>query len=132
MLFSAGHVERIGNILKITYTKQTTVTLDDLIEITAIRKVLFGEQKYCSMIDLRKDYLSLSPEAKKYAAESPVIRRLRIAEVLLVKNFAQRLGVHTYVRIFRSKDNIRVMTDETEAIEWLNEQYAQNFRKEAI
>lgn len=118
--------------MKITYLKDQTVTLDDMIEITAIREKLFGENKYCTLIDLSKDYLSLTPEAKKYAAENPTIKNLRIAEVLMVKNFAQKLGVFTYVKIFRSNDNVKVLTDEKEAIQWLNQQYEIYFRKEAV
>lgn len=130
--FSAGTVEKIGCVMKVTYLKDATVTVEDMIEITAIREKLFGENKYCTLIDLSKDYLSLTPEAKQYAAENPVIRKLRIAEVLMVKNFAQKLGVFTYVKIFRSNDNIKVMTDQAEAIEWLNQQYDTYFKKEAV
>ncbi len=131
-IFSAGTVEKIGPVMKVTYLKDQTVTLDDMIEITAIREKLFGENKYCTLIDLSKDYLSLTPEAKQYAAENPTIKNLRIAEVLMVKNFAQKLGVFTYVKIFRSNDNVKVLTDEKEAIQWLNQQYEIYFRKEAV
>lgn len=130
--FSAGIVKRIGPVMKVTYLKDQTVTLDDMIEITAIREKLFGENKYCTLIDLTKDYLSLTPEAKQYAAENPTIKKLRIAEVLMVKNFAQKLGVFTYVKIFRSNDNVKVLTDEKEAIQWLNQQYEIYFKKEAV
>ncbi len=128
--FSAGTVERIGSVMKVTYLKDTTVNVDDMKEITLVREKLFGEEKYCTLIDLTKDFLSLSPEAKEYAANNETIKRLRIAEVLLVKNFAQKLGVHTYVKIFRSNDNVKVMVNELDAITWLNEQY-QNYSKRA-
>ncbi len=118
--------------MKLTYLKDQTVTLDDMIEITAIREKLFGENNYCTLIDLTKDYLSLTPEAKQYAAENPTIKKLRIAEVLMVKNFAQKLGVFTYVKIFRSNDNVKVLTDEKDALEWLNQQYEIYFKKEAV
>ncbi len=130
--FSAGTVERIGSVMKVTYLKDKTVNVDDMKELTALREQLFGEEKYCTLIDLTKDFLSLSPEAKEYAAKSETILRLRIAEVLLVKNFGQKLGVHTYVKIFRSKDNVRVMTNELEAITWLNEQYQNFSKREAV
>ncbi len=130
--FSAGTVERIGSVMKVTYLKDKTVNVDDMKELTALREQLFGEEKYCTLIDLTKDFLSLSPEAKEYAAKNETILRLRIAEVLLVKNFGQKLGVHTYVKIFRSKDNVRVMTNELEAITWLNEQYQNFSKREAV
>jgi cytochrome b subunit of formate dehydrogenase len=130
--FSAGTVERIGSVMKVTYLKDKTVNVDDMKELTALREQLFGEEKYCTLIDLTKDLLSLSPEAKEYAAKNETIRRLRIAEVLLVKNFAQKLGVHTYVKIFRSNDNVKVMVNEMDAITWLNEQYQNYSKKEAV
>ena len=125
--FSAGTVERKGNILKIVYSKEESITLQDMQEITAIRKELFGENKYCSLIDLTKDLLVLTPEAKKFASTNPNIKQLRIAEVLLVKNFAQKLGVQTYVKLFRSKDRIKVMTEEEHAANWLEKEYKRYF-----
>lgn len=130
--FSAGTVERIGPVMKITYLKDTEVSLDDMKEITSIREKLFGENRYCTLIDLTKDYLSLSPESKKYAAENETIKRLRIAEVLLVKNFGQKLGVFTYVKLFRSNDNVKVMTNEKEALEWLYQQFDNYLKREAV
>lgn len=130
--FSAGTIERTGPIMIIRYIKDTPVSLDDMNEITAIRKSLFGEEKYCTLIDLRQDFLTISPEAKKFATENKNIKRLRIAEVLMVKNFGQKLGVHTYIKLFRSKDLVNVMTEETKAVEWLLEQHAAHFRKSAI
>ncbi|MEX1000728.1 MAG: hypothetical protein WDZ35_01290 [Crocinitomicaceae bacterium] len=130
--FSAGTVQRLGIILKIKYKKDTEVTLSDMKEVTKIRKKLFGEESYCSLIDLSQDNLTMSSEARKYVTDSPIIRKLRIAEVLLVKNFAQKIGVHTYVRISRWKDNITVMTvkDEENAIHWLERQYRKHQEKE--
>lgn len=121
--FSAGSVEKIGNILKIVYTKDDNITLSDMQEITAIREELFGENKYCSLIDLTKDLLSLTPQAKEFVSTHPNIKRLRVAEVLLVKNIAQKLGVQTYVNLFRSKDRVKVMTNEKEAKQWLEKEF---------
>lgn len=122
--FSAGQVLRIGNVMKIVYSKDSIITAEDMMEITPIRQMLFDDDKYCSLIDLTQDYLSLSSEAKKYVSENKTIKERRIAEVLLVKNFAQKLGVHAYVKIFRSNDNITVMTNEDSALHWLERQHS--------
>ena len=121
--FSAGTIEKIGIVLKITYKKEGEITLDDMKEITHLRKELFGEHHYASLIDLKDDNLEFQNDALKYVTDNEVIRNLRVAEVLLVKSFAQRLGIHSYVKIFRSKDNVTVMTDEENALHWLNRQY---------
>jgi hypothetical protein len=128
--FSAGTVQRIGNVLKITYTKQEVITLDDMKEVTKIREQIFGKEQYCSLIDLRADNLSLSSEAKKYVTQNKTIRQLRLAEVLLVNNFIEKMGVHAYVRIFRSGDNITVMTEEENALHWLNTQYERHYQSD--
>ena len=124
-LFDGGEVQKIGNVLKIRYQKDTPVTVEDMKAITEIRKKLFGDNPYCSLIDLSDDDLMVTKEAQKYVSDTPFIKKLRIAEVLLVKNFTQKIGVHTYVRITRWKDNITVMTlkDEDNAIDWLERQY---------
>ena len=129
--FSAGTVSRVGNVMKIVYDKDSEVTLDDMKEITAIRENLFGEENYCSLIDLRKEFLSLSPEAKKFAAENPNVLKFRVAEVLLVKNFAQKLGVQTYVKLFR-KDPVRVFSDEAKAMKWLETEFNYNISKKGF
>ena len=126
--FSAGTVQRIGNVLKITYTKQSEITLEDMKEVTKIRERLFGKEQYCSLIDLRQDNLKITNEAKKYITQNKIIKQLRLAEVLLVNSFIEKMGVHAYVKIFRSGDNITVMTEEENAIHWLNTQYEKHFQ----
>lgn len=121
---SAGQVQRVGNVLKIVYSKETIITVEDMMEITPIRQKLFADDKYCTLVDLTQDFLSLSSEAKKYVSENKTIKERRIAEVLLVKNFAQKLGVGAYVKMFRSNDTIAVMTNEENAIQWLEGQHS--------
>lgn len=121
--FSAGTVERKDYMLKIIYTSDKTISLKDMQEIKSLREQLFGDEKYCSLIDLTKDLLSLTPEAKQFAAEDHNVKKFRIAEALLVKNFAQKLGVQTYVKLFRSKDRVKVVMNEAEAEQWLNKEY---------
>lgn len=121
--FSAGTVERRGNVMIIRYKKDDMITLEDQKEITKIRKQLFGDNPYATLIDLREEKVNLTQEAKKYVTDNKHIRRLRIAEVLLVKSFVQKMGIHSYIKIFRSKDNITVMTNEDNAIHWLSAQY---------
>ena len=132
--FQGGEVQKIGNVLKIRYQKDTPVTLEDMKEVTEIRKNLFGDNPYCSLIDLSDDNLTVTKEAQKYVSDTDFIKRLRVAEVLLVKNFAQKVGVHTYVRITRWKDNITVMTlkDEDNAIDWLERQYKKYMEKSKV
>ncbi|MBD3638119.1 MAG: hypothetical protein HUJ25_12275 [Crocinitomicaceae bacterium] len=127
--FSAGTVERIGNVMKIVYKKDSEITLSDMKEITVIREQLFGNEKYVTLIDLTDDNIDMSDEAKRYVTNNKKIKELRIAEVLLVKNFAHRLGVHTYVKIFRFNDKVTVMTKEENALHWLNNQYKKYFEK---
>ena len=121
--FSAGTLQKIGNVLKITYQKEGEITLDNMKEITAFREEVFGDNKYTSLVDLREEKLKFHDDAMKYVTNNKKIKELRVAEVLLVKNFAQKMGVHLYVKVFRSKDNITVMTNEENALHWLNRQF---------
>lgn len=121
--FSAGTVQKIGNVLKIQYKKDTEITVDDMKEITSYREEVFGDTNYTSLVDLRDDNLKFCDDAMKYVTNNKKIKELRVAEVLLVKNFAHRMGVHLYVKVFRYKDNIAVMTNEDNALNWLNRQY---------
>lgn len=121
--FSAGEVQKLDDILYIRYSKDSEITEADMMEITKLRRKLFGANKYVSLIDLREDNLVLTPAAKKYVSENAEIKSLRIAEVLLVKNFAQKIGVSIYARLFRSKDLISVMTEESKAKEWLKAKF---------
>ncbi|UKN00414.1 hypothetical protein K6119_11785 [Paracrocinitomix mangrovi] len=121
--FSAGTVERIGNILKITYTKKEVISIGDQKEITGIREKLFGKEKYVCLVDMRAENLQFTDEARKYVTYNKTIKKLRIAEVLLVNNFAEELLIHSYVRFARSEDKVTVMSNEEDAIFWLNTQY---------
>ena len=121
--FPAGTVEKKGAVLKITIQKDEVITVDDMKAITKIRQELFGNKNYVALIDMRDEDIDMTDEAVKYVTSADVIQSLRIAEVLLVKSFTQKIEVHSYVKIMRSDDNITVMTDEENAIHWLNRQY---------
>ncbi|MFT4600441.1 MAG: hypothetical protein ACI857_000615 [Arenicella sp.] len=120
--FSAGTIERDGNILIIRYVKEAPVTLSDMKEITKIREQIFGNSNYASLIDLRGK-VEITKDAKEYVTKHPAIVKLRVAEVLLVNSFAEKLSIHTYVRFFRFKDNVTVMTEEDNAMHWLNSEF---------
>ena len=121
--FSGGSVNRISNVLKISYNKTSPVTISDMKEITEIREKLFGNSIYASLIDIRGE-VELTKEAIEYATTSKGVKKLRIAEVLLVNNFAEKPGVHTYVKFFRFTDNVTVMTNEDNALHWLEREFA--------
>jgi len=99
------------------------VNIDDMKELTKIRESVYGENPYCSLIDLRKDFSTLDEEAKEYSNSFEKIKKLRIAEALLVKNYGQKLGAAVFTKLFRANHNTRVFTDEEKALEWLNEEY---------
>ena len=123
MKFSAGEVERIGNIMKMTYAPDCLVDLNSLKEISEIRAKLFGESKYCTLVDISDSNVEFTKEAKEFVTVNPTIKKLRIAEVILMKEFDQKMDVHDYIRIFRHGDDVAVMTDEANAINWLNRKY---------
>lgn len=120
---SGGKITLIDKrILCIVWDADHEVTVDDIKEVTRVREELIGNNTYCSLIDVTKDFLNFSSEAKTFVARNEDINRLRKAEALLVRNKAQQLGVDLYVRLFKPKSKTRIFTNKEKAIEWLHAQ----------
>jgi len=122
--FSVGYVEQVNDfIIRVTFTSESPITEKDLREITAIRKSIFQENCYCTIVDAKKDFIRFSKGAQTFLANNPEIYKVRIAEAILVKNFGQKLGAEMYIRIFKPQRNTKVFYKEGRALNWLKERY---------
>jgi len=121
--FSAGTIEKIGHIMKMSYAENARVDLMTLKEISEIRARFFGENNYCTLVDIRNSNVEFTKEAKEFVTLNPIVKKLRVAEVILMETFDQKMEVHDYIRIFRHGDDVAVMTDEENAINWLNRKF---------
>ncbi|MDF1672802.1 MAG: hypothetical protein P1U41_04820 [Vicingaceae bacterium] len=122
--FSGGTIQKSNDfILRITFDVEDDISIEHLKEIRVIRESIFGDNYYCSLIDVRKDFMGISAEAKKYVAKNPSINKFRIAEALLDKNLGQKLGVDLYIRLFKPKRVSKVFLMEDKANKWLEKEY---------
>lgn len=122
--FSGGVIEIVGDfILRITFDVENDISIEHIKEIKAIREKLLGDNYYCSIIDVRKDFMGISKEAKEYVAKHPSINKFRIAEALLVNNLGQKLGVDLYIRLFKPKRESKVFFKEERAKKWLKVEF---------
>ncbi len=122
--FSGGTVQKSNEfILRITFDVEDDISIEHLKEIKIIRENILGDNYYCSLIDVRKDFMGISTEAKEYVAKNPSINKFRIAEALLVKNLGQKLGVELYIRLFKPKRASKVFLKEDKANKWLEKEY---------
>ncbi len=125
--FSGGELEIVDNlIMRITFLKDHDVTLQDLEELTDIRKKTLGERTYCSLIDVRKDFLTFTADAKKFIAQNPLVNSHRVVEAILVKNFGQKLGAELYMNLFKPKSKTKVFFEEEKAVAWLKLKYQEH------
>ena len=122
--FSGGTIEKSNDfILRITFNVEDDISIEHLKEIKSIRESIFGDNYYCSLIDVRKDFMGISNEAKKYVAKNPSINKFRIAEALLVKNLGQKLGVDLYIRLFKPNRASKTFLKEEKAKIWLESEF---------
>lgn len=122
--FSGGTIQKSKDfILRITFDVEDDISIQHLKEIRSIREGIFGNNYYCSIIDVRKDFMGISKEAKEYVANNPIINKYRIAEALLVKNLGQKLGVELYIRLFKPKRASKVFFKEEKAEKWLKSKF---------
>jgi hypothetical protein len=128
--FSGGVIQKSNDfILRITFDVEDDISIHHLQEISSIREKIFGNNYYCSIIDVRKDFMGISHEAKEYVAKHPNINQYRVAEAMIVKNLGQKLGVSLYIRIFKPKRATKVFLNETEAVKWLTKEF-EEFRSQ--
>lgn len=122
--FSGGTIQKSNDfILRITFDVENDISIEHLKEISVIRENIFGNNHYCSLIDLRKDFMGISTEAKEYVAKNPTINKFRIVEAILVKNLGQKLGVDLYIRIFKPNRSTKSFLKEDKAEKWLKTQF---------
>ena len=122
--FSGGVIEKSGDfIMRVTFTVENDITIDHLKEIKAIREQLFGNNYYCSIIDVTKDFMGISEEAKEYVTKHPVINKFRVAEAMLVKNLGQKLGVDIYIRLSKPTRVTKAFLKEEKAKKWLKAEF---------
>lgn len=122
--FSGGVIQKSGDfILRITFDVENDISITHIKEIKAIRESIFADNYYCSIVDVRKDFMGISHEAKEYIAKNPIINKFRIAEAILVKNLGQKLGADLYIRIFKPKASSKTFLNEDKAKKWLESKY---------
>ena len=122
--FSAGRISCHNRwLLEIIFTKNSEINLEDLLEISEFRQQNVGNNLYCSLIDIQKDFLIIDAEAKKFSATNENIQRLRVAEAILVQSLGQQLGASLYIRLFKSNSKRRVFMNRESAISWLEKRY---------
>ena len=122
--FSGGHIEKANEfIMRVTFNVEKDISVEHIKEIKAIREQLFGDNYYCSIIDVTKDFMGISEEAKKYVTQHPEVNRFRVAEAMLVKNLGQKLGVDVYIRLSKPTRVTKAFLKEEKAKKWLKAEF---------
>jgi hypothetical protein len=105
------------NFVRMTMLEDAYLDLKDMKDNHLAEQEVANYKPHVILIDTRKNSMS-SDEARKYTAgEEPVKYRLALA--LLFKDLPGRIGANSLVNIYQPKVVTEKFSDESRAIEWL-------------
>ena len=71
------------------------------------------------MIDSRDIHGNITPEARSYLANHPILTRLRVGQAFLVNNLANRIIANGFIRINKPANPTQVFSSVQKAAQWL-------------
>jgi hypothetical protein len=115
--FSHGEVTFLKKDLMLVTFGNKKVTLEAMMELTALRKKLLGSQPYYPVLDFRDGFVSFSAEAKTWAAANKESNSVRILDVFLVNNWSMKIECKLYLLFYKPLNVTKVASSLEEALE---------------
>ncbi len=107
-----------NDVLFLQYKPDAHIELETIQEAKDFGLDLINHQPFYSMVDFTNRFVSMSPEAKTFAANDPDLCRLRIAEALLVNSLSMKLVANTYLAFNKPKTPTKAFTTKGGALVW--------------
>jgi hypothetical protein len=106
------------NIFYLTYLDSAQIDLEIVEEVRDNGLSLHGKQRFFSIIDLRDNFATMSPEGKDLLANDELLNSLRIGEAILVNSLAMKLLTRGYLRFHKPQSPTKVFTNEEDLYKW--------------
>ena len=105
--------------LRVEFTSDAKVELEDIIKIHEACEILTDGEKYLRVI-VMNDNVILSKEAKAYKAEREVYDKC-IAEAMVIKSIGNKIAGNFYMNFNKLKVPTKLFSSEDKAINWLED-----------
>lgn len=109
-----------GNIVEVITSANYETTIEDVAEINKTVKSLVGDNPHGVLV-ITQQGATASSEAREYAAKQS-FRKNIIAEAIVIKNLAIRLGAIVYMKVSRPKQKIKLFNSRKGALNWLKKE----------
>ncbi|MBI3520114.1 MAG: hypothetical protein HY062_12270 [Bacteroidetes bacterium] len=114
------------NFVRMTMLEDVYLELKDMVENHLAEQEIANHKPHVILIDTRLNSMS-SDEARKYTAgEEPA--KYRLAMALLFEGLSGRIGANSLIHTYQPKVLTEKFSNETEAIEWLDNQLQWNIK----
>ena len=112
------HLDDDG-IVNYHFKDNADVDLEEARQIAEETLSLVKGKPYCSLVEARNIFGTISHEARQFLAEHKEIQRLRMAEAFLVNNLPVRLIVGFYLKHYNYSNPAKVFKEKHLAKDWL-------------
>ena len=105
------------NIIRVFYTQNANITLENLQEAVAIYREL-NDGKPCPVLTDIRHIKSITREAREYGAK-PEISKMYTANATIVGSLVSRTIINFFLKFNKPLIPTKLFTDENEALAWL-------------
>lgn len=104
-----------SDILLIRFNSKKRVTVKDVTGLRNLREELIQKKSYYPIIDCRDGFVNFTSEAKAWVAVNKESADVRIMDIILVNNWASKLEVTLYLRLFKPINETKIASSIRQA-----------------
>ncbi|MCB9225501.1 MAG: hypothetical protein R2780_01615 [Crocinitomicaceae bacterium] len=115
---SFGEIEHLlDDVLIIRYDKINRIEEEHVKSISHYRDKIIGDKKYYAISDVRTGIVTFTNEAKQYLAQERSIQNRRHLDIVIVSNWASKMEVQLYLKLFKPLVDTQVVRTVDEALD---------------
>lgn len=105
------------DVLFVRFNSKKRVTVKDVTGLRDLREELIQKTPYYPIIDCRDGFVNFTSEAKAWVAVNKESADVRIMDIILVNNWASKLEVTLYLRLFKPITTTKIASSIEKAYE---------------
>lgn len=113
----------------LVFKDNVILEIDDAKEIDQlIVDKLVGDHPFVALVDARDISSSITPEAREFFTNDPLVLQIRKAQALVVNNLSTKLLANFYMKFHKHNSPVKVFSDYTKAEIWVKERRSEWYK----
>ncbi|NQY08702.1 MAG: hypothetical protein HRT71_04205 [Flavobacteriales bacterium] len=108
-----------GDVVRLAYVENNEINLTDIKHAAdALFELVDENERVFTIVDIRAKNLTMTPEAKLFAATDATMIQIRIAEAIVFNSIIMKFVANSYMRFYKAITPTKAFTNEKKALEW--------------